>query len=161
MLHDVGKVAISDTILKKPGRLTEDEFHVIKYHTLAGAHLFRDPTSELDALSAEIALNHHEKWNGAGYPGRTNLDAAYENLQYGPGRHNDEIPLSGRIVALCDVFDALIETRCYKGAWPEEKVLGIIEEESGKHFDPDIVEAFFGIYDVIKAIRERFREPGA
>ncbi|MCG8572953.1 MAG: GAF domain-containing protein [Spirochaetes bacterium] len=141
MLHDVGKVAISDTILKKPGRLTDEEYDVMKTHTVHGAELFKERVSDWDKVSSEIAIHHHEKWDGTGYPYQLK---------------GEEIPISGRITALADVYDALISRRVYKEAWDEKKVLELIESESGKHFDPEVVKAFFSIYDIIKAIREKF-----
>jgi response regulator RpfG family c-di-GMP phosphodiesterase len=113
-------------------------------------------------MAAEIALNHHEKWDGSGYPGYIPEDVFNNNLSInditGPGKKEEEIPLPARIVALADVYDALISRRYYKNSWPEEKVLDYIEAEKNKHFDPDIVDAFIDIYDVIKAIREKFSE---
>jgi len=157
MLHDVGKVAIPDAILKKPDRLTEEEFAVIQRHTIWGFNLFDDPDSELDAISAEIALTHHEKWNGKGYPGRYTVD---EDGTYraGSGKQGEEIPLWGRIVALADVYDALMSKRSYKEAWDEEKVLDLVRKESGVHFDPDVVEAFLEVIEVIRAIREKYAD---
>lgn len=157
MLHDVGKVAISDNILKKPSKLTDEEFHQMKFHTIAGYQLFNDPTSELDKMSAEVALNHHERWDGKGYPGNFTQTSDYD-ANYGEGKKGDAIPLSGRIVALVDVFDALSSKRCYKDPWPEDKILNLLKEESGKQFDPEIVSAFLSIYDVIKAIKEKYNE---
>jgi HD-GYP domain-containing protein (c-di-GMP phosphodiesterase class II) len=157
MLHDVGKVAIPDTILKKPGKLTDEEFNAMKVHTLAGAQLFGEPTSDLDIMACEIALNHHEKWDGTGYPG-TSPQNSLSTETRNRGKSRDEIPLWGRIVALSDVYDALISKRCYKEAWSEEKTLDCIQEQSGKHFDPDLVVAFLSIYDVIKAIRDKYSE---
>ncbi len=157
MLHDVGKVAISDTILKKPGRLTPKEFELMKMHTVFGARLFDNAVSDWDALSAEVALNHHERWDGQGYMGRVICEEE-EECTSGPGKAGDEIPILGRIVALADVYDALISSRVYKDAWLEEDVLKYIKEGSGKHFDPDVVEAFFSIYDVIKAIKEKYAD---
>jgi response regulator RpfG family c-di-GMP phosphodiesterase len=156
MLHDVGKVGVSDTILKKKDRLTEEEFSIMKRHTLFGARLFAHSTSELDALSREIALNHHEKWDGTGYPGfGAELDAP------GPAqpKKGEEIPIAARITALADVFDALCSKRSYKDPWPDERILEYIQAESGKHFDPDAVRAFLDIFDVVAAIREKFKEP--
>ncbi len=157
MLHDVGKVGVSDFILKKPGKLTDDEFDVIKWHTVFGARLFIHNTSELDKMSSEIALNHHEKWDGGGYPGK--IDNILGDLKsFGAPKKHHEIPLAARITSLADVFDALSSRRSYKDPWPDEKVLSIIESDSGTHFDPELVEAFFQIYDVIKAIREKFKD---
>ncbi|MBN2144210.1 MAG: HD domain-containing protein [Candidatus Aureabacteria bacterium] len=158
MLHDVGKVAISDTILKKPGKLTQEEYELMKWHTVAGHELFRDPTSDLDSMAADIALTHHEKWDGTGYPGHIKQDKENPGAA-SQGKKGERIPLAGRIVALADVYDALISKRCYKDAWPEEKVLSHIQEQSGFHFDPSLVEAFFSIYEVIKAIRDKYADP--
>lgn len=162
MLHDVGKVAISDAILKKKDRLDNKEREEMKLHTIHGARLFKDSNSDWDDMAAEIALNHHEKWDGTGYPGHIENDLFDNNLSFddirGPGKKEEEIPLPARIVALADVYDALISRRYYKNSWPEERVLDYIEGEKNKHFDPDVVDAFVDIYDVIKAIQEKFSE---
>jgi len=157
MLHDVGKVGVPDAIMKKPGVLTDDERAIMKWHTVYGARLFLHTHSELDRMSRDIALNHHERWSGGGYPGRiTNLMASEVTL--GAGRQGEDIPIAARIVALADVFDALSSPRCYKEPWSDEKVLALLASESGGHFDPDVVEAFFSIFDVIKAIRSKYRD---
>ncbi len=162
MLHDVGKVAIADAILKKKGRLNEHEYDCMKIHTIYGARLFKDSHSAWDEMAAEIALNHHEKWDGTGYPGYIDEKHIYggENMltdiPFGPGKKGEDIPLSARIVALADVYDALISKRTYKESWEESDVLGYIEEQKGTHFDPELVEAFMDIYDVIKAIRAKY-----
>jgi HD-GYP domain-containing protein (c-di-GMP phosphodiesterase class II) len=153
MLHDSGKVGISDIILKKPGRLTEEEFDVIKMHTLYGAKLFTHMSSDLDKMTYEIALHHHEKWDGSGYPGRME---SFEETCCSHPLSGEDIPLAARITALADVYDALSSRRCYKQAWDDEKVYEIIRSESGKHFDPELVQAFFEISDILKAIREKF-----
>jgi response regulator RpfG family c-di-GMP phosphodiesterase len=160
MLHDAGKVAISDQILKKPGKLDEAEFNSMKMHTLFGYRLFVGRDSELDAMAAEIALAHHEKWDGTGYPGKmTNIhDAEEVPTGVNTGKKGEEIPITGRIVALADVYDALMSKRVYKDAWEEEKTLTYIRENAGKHFDPEVVQAFFEIYDVINAIRGRYAD---
>ncbi len=157
MLHDVGKVGISDTILKKPGRLDPEEFEIMKYHTLYGARLFANSTSELDIMAAEIALNHHEKWDGSGYPGiPTELHGP--SPAYGPPKKGEQIPLSARITALADVFDAICSKRCYKEPWAYDDAIALIKEQSGKHFDPGVVQAFLEIQDVIRAIRGKYKE---
>lgn len=158
MLHDVGKVGVSDTIIKKPARLSDDEFMVMKRHTIFGARLFADCHSDLDEMCRDIALRHHEQWSGGGYPGRVE-DLSSDHI---PGRpmKGEEIPLAARITALADVYDALVSPRSYKEPWPEERVLDFIREKSGQHFDPCVVEAFFKVHEVLLAIRERFAEPG-
>ncbi|HIJ23905.1 MAG: HD domain-containing protein [Gammaproteobacteria bacterium] len=143
MLHDVGKVAISDKILKKPAKLTDDEFKVMQNHTEYGASLFGDTHSLLDEMSRDVVLGHHERWDGNGYP---------------KGLKGEEIPLTARIVAMADVYDALISSRVYKSAWSEEDVDNLLREEAGKHFDPELVEIFFTIQDVIRAIRLKYME---
>ena len=157
MLHDVGKVAISDTILKKPGKLTEAEYAVMKTHTLSGARLFDEAASDWDALAAEVALTHHERWDGQGYPGNIE-DVWSENHVLSKGLAGEDIPISGRIVALADVYDALISKRVYKDAWDEDQVLEYLKNQSGSQFDPDVVDAFLSIYAVIRAIRDKYAE---
>jgi HD-GYP domain-containing protein (c-di-GMP phosphodiesterase class II) len=157
MIHDLGKIAISDLILKKPARLDPEEYRIMKSHTIHGARLFRNRESDLDALSAEIALNHHEKWDGTGYPGK--IDDIYQDPPpLGEGKQAEEIPIAGRIVALADVYDALVSQRAYKGPWSEDMTLAYIKDQSGKHFDPEVVDAFLAIYDVIVAIREKYQD---
>jgi response regulator RpfG family c-di-GMP phosphodiesterase len=164
MLHDVGKVAISDLILKKPGRFTPEEFETMKKHTLLGARLFSDRKSDFDDAAAEVALNHHERWDGRGYPGYVDVATGnplsdHVKADATPmGKAAEEIPLYGRIVALADVFDALSSARVYKEAWDEAKVLETIEKESGNQFDPELVEIFFAILDVLRSIQNRFQD---
>jgi response regulator RpfG family c-di-GMP phosphodiesterase len=162
MLHDVGKVAISDTILKKPGRFNKQEYEVMKKHTFLGAKLFGEKGSTFDEVALEVALNHHERWDGTGYPGHVDYDTgealpgkADENGKPLP-KKGKEIPLFGRIVAVADVYDALICKRVYKEAWDEEEVLRLISDERGKQFDPEIVDAFFAGLDEIRAIGKRY-----
>jgi len=153
MLHDVGKVAISDTILKKPGRFTPEEFQVMKMHTLFGANLFSDIYSDFDESAAIVALNHHERWDGKGYPGfidpltRQPLPGHEADEPGSRGKQGEEIPLFGRIVALADVYDALSSRRCYKEAWDADNVLATIQEEAGRQFDPELVEVFLESID--------------
>jgi len=127
-IHDIGKIGIPDRILLKPGKLTLDEFEVVKTHTLIGASILERGTSYMMKMAYEIALSHHEKWDGSGYPF---------------GTHKKDIPISARIVAVVDVFDALTSKRPYKEPFTWEKSVDIIVEEKGKHFDPDVVDAFF------------------
>jgi len=155
MLHDIGKVGVSDAILKKREDLTREEYESIKYHTVFGAQFFENPTSEWDTLAYEVALNHHERWDGTGYPGIVK-DIHDRNLSFRPGKKGAAIPLSGRIVTLADVYDALICKRAYKDAWEEDRVLFYIKEQSGRQFDPELVSLFFEIYDIIRAIREKW-----
>ncbi|WP_243544848.1 HD domain-containing phosphohydrolase [Pseudodesulfovibrio tunisiensis] len=159
MLHDVGKVGISDSILKKPGRLNDEEYDTMKWHTVYGARLFRNQTSDLDRMSMEIALNHHEKWAGGGYPGAIR-DIWASDAALGQSLKGESIPLAARICAVADVFDALTSPRSYKDPFPDEKTLGILEKDAGTHFDPELVEIFMEIFDVIKAIRAKYKESG-
>jgi HD-GYP domain-containing protein (c-di-GMP phosphodiesterase class II) len=162
MLHDVGKVAISDNILKKPGRLTMDEFDVMKSHTYLGARLFGNIQSDFDEMATEVALTHHEKWEGTGYPGH--IDpltekplSGFEGADGHPQpKKGEEIPLFGRIVALADVYDALCSRRAYKEPWSEERILEEIDKSNGKHFDPEVTKAFYKCLDVLKSISRRY-----
>ncbi len=164
MLHDVGKVAISDSILKKPGKLDPDEFKVIKQHSYLGSRLFSDPHSEFDKAASIIALNHHERWDGDGYPGHINQADGQPLAGYergggeARGKKEEEIPAFGRIVAIADVYDALCSRRTYKEAWDESRVLETLRSESGTHFDPEMIEAFFSSYDVIRSLAERYSD---
>ncbi len=162
MLHDVGKVAISDLILKKPSRFTDDEYEIMQAHTYFGARLFDDPQSPLDLIAADVALTHHENWDGTGYPGWINImtgDALKTGANGKPlGKKAEEIPLGGRIVAVADVFDALSSKRVYKKAWSEQDVYDEIRNSAGKKFDPEIVEIFFEILPNIKQIHALYPE---
>lgn len=161
MLHDVGKVAISDLILKKPAKFTEEEYLIMQGHTWLGAKLFNEIESPVDKVAREVALTHHENWDGSGYPGKVSVETG-EPLKVNPlnGRayalKGDEIPISGRIVALADVFDALSCKRVYKEPWTEEKVLEEIKSLRGTKFDPGVVDAFFEILPSIRSIKDRF-----
>ena len=155
MLHDVGKVAISDAILKKPGRLTRDEFEIMKGHTVLGALLFRNPASEVDAWTHDAVLHHHQHYDGQGYPGcATGIEAGDNGMALPLSGEN--IPLPARITAVADVYDALMSHRIYKPAIEEQCVLDILHEQRGRQFDPMIIDVFFSIYDIISAIRQRY-----
>ena len=164
MLHDVGKVAISDMILKKPGRFNNDEYEVMKQHTVLGARLFLDSQSDFDEAALQVALTHHERWDGKGYPGYVDVatGAPLENfiMPNGTprGKKAEEIPIFGRIVALADVYDALSSARVYKEAWNESEVLAIIAKEASHQFDPQLVEIFFACLNVLRSIQERYQD---
>lgn len=162
MLHDVGKVAISDTILKKPARLDPAEYEVMKSHTYIGAGLFSNPHSDFDEAAFHVALTHHERWDGNGYPGYINPMTAQCIPGYeckngkGQGRKGEEIPPFGRLVAIADVYDALSSHRSYKEPWDEGDVLENLKSESGKQFDAEMIDAFFSALDVIHAVGKRY-----
>lgn len=162
MLHDVGKVAISDLILKKPAKFTPEEYAIMQGHTYFGARLFDDIQSPLDVIASDIALTHHENWDGSGYPGWIDpftLQPIKSDSTGKPlGRKGEEIPLGGRIVAIADVFDALSSRRVYKEPWDEQSVYNEIRKLSGKKFDPELVEMFFEILPNIKQIRDLYPE---
>jgi len=164
MLHDVGKVATSDLILKKPARLSEDEYEIMKMHTIQGARLFQNRQSDFDEAAGVVALNHHERWDGKGYPGYIDFHTGRPIKGFllpsgmARGKKGTEIPLFGRIVGLADVFDALSSKRIYKEAWDEQTILAQIERSSGTHFDPELVEIFFSRYEIIRAILNRYQD---
>jgi response regulator RpfG family c-di-GMP phosphodiesterase len=162
MLHDVGKVAISDLILKKPAKLTDEEYEIMKLHTLHGARLFRLRHSDFDDISITVALRHHENWDGTGYPGHIDVetgDVLEKDTRGGPlPLQGEEIPIYGRIVALADVYDALSSKRVYKSAWGEKDVLDEIQSQSGKKFDPEIVDIFLQSLDLIRSISSRYTD---
>jgi len=162
MLHDVGKVAISDVILKKPARFSPEEFFIMQQHTLYGASLFDDPQSSIDKIAGDIALTHHENWDGTGYPGWVDpvtLVPVKTNEEGKPlGRKGEDIPLAGRIVAVADVFDALCSKRVYKEPWGEEEVLAEMRKLSGSKFDPALVDVFFEILPSIKQTQSLYPE---
>jgi len=164
MLHDVGKIAISDIILKKPGRFNPEEYDIMRQHTVLGAQLFSDRQSDFDEAAAQVALNHHERWDGDGYPGHVDVQTGKALKGFAQagglpiGKKAEEIPLYGRIVALADVYDALSSARVYKKAWGESEVLDKIESESGRHFDPELVEIFFSSLDFLRTVQQRYRD---
>ena len=143
-MHDLGKIGISDTILLKPARLTPEERKIVETHTTIGADILSGSDNELLETARIIALTHHEKWDGSGYPGKLAGTA---------------IPLAGRIAAIVDVFDALTSERPYKKAWPLDEAIQELQNNSGSHFDPEIVEHFMRILPDVLLIGERFSEP--
>jgi HD-GYP domain-containing protein (c-di-GMP phosphodiesterase class II) len=141
MLHDIGKIATPDAVLKKPGKLTPEEWEIMRRHTVNGYEMLAGAESPFLQVGSIIAYTHHEKWDGSGYP---------------RALKSHQIPIEGRVVALADVYDALCSRRCYKESWPMEKVLETIKESSGSHFDPDLVNLFLDNFDKIQEIQNRF-----
>jgi putative two-component system response regulator len=141
-LHDIGKIAIPDDILKKPGKLTAEEREVMKGHTVIGARMFDGSDSPILKGAADICRSHHEKWDGTGYP---------------YGLKGEQIPLLARIVAVVDVFDALVSKRYYKDAWSVEDGVKYLRANAGTHFDPRVVRAFLKTLDSIRQIHEANR----
>lgn len=142
-MHDIGKVGIADKILLKPGRLDAQEFEIMKQHAMYGYDLLQGSSSRVLQAGAEIARGHHEKFDGSGYPS---------------GFRGHDIPIFSRIVAVADVFDALTSERPYKHAWPLQEAVDFLQQGSGKHFDPECVQAFLGAWDDVLAIRKRYKE---
>ena len=140
-MHDIGKIGIPDAIMLKPGKLTAEEFATMKKHPQIGAEILGDDESDLIALAKVVSLTHHEKWDGSGYP---------------YGLKGEDIPLVGRIVAIADVFDALTSKRPYKDAWPVEDAVAFLNEQKGRHFDPELVDCFIDNLEQILSIKGRF-----
>jgi len=138
-LHDLGKIGIPDRILLKPGKLDPDEWEVMKTHASIGAEILKAHQAPVLIMAGRIALSHHEMWDGNGYPN---------------GKKGEDIPIEGRITAICDVFDALSSKRPYKEPWPFDKIKEFIIEKSGSHFDPNLADHFLEIYDEMVNIRE-------
>jgi HD-GYP domain-containing protein (c-di-GMP phosphodiesterase class II) len=155
MLHDVGKVAISDAILRKGKDLTDAERRRMQLHTIYGARLFRRDDSAWDVMAREVALNHHERWDGTGYPGH--VDSIFgRKVRVGRPKRGEEIPVAARIVTIADVFDALISRRAYKEAWEEERAIAYLESEAGTRFDPKLTALFLDMIDVVRSIRRKY-----
>ncbi|MCD6259559.1 MAG: HD domain-containing protein, partial [Helicobacteraceae bacterium] len=142
-MHDIGKVAIPDAILNKPGKFTQEEFEYMKRHAEIGYEMLKGSTRELLKAASIVAYEHHEKWDGSGYP---------------RGLKEEQIHIYGRITALADVFDALGSDRCYKEAWSDEKIFQLFKEERAKHFDPSLVDLFFEHLDEFLKIRTKFQD---
>lgn len=138
-LHDLGKIGIPDVILLKPGRLTPDELAIMREHPRIGSEIVPDHPAAVIRMARRVALTHHERWDGTGYPA---------------GLTGEEIPLEGRIAAVCDVYDALVSHRPYKRRWSQEEAIGYLIDNRGAHFDPALVDAFMGILPVITRIQE-------
>lgn len=142
-MHDIGKVGIPDNILKKPGKLDKDEIEIMKTHSKLGYEMLKGSNRPLLKVAAILAHEHHEKWDGSGYP---------------RGLKGEEINIYGRITAIADVFDALGSNRCYKKAWDDEKVFELFRKQRGKHFDPKLVDIFFDKLPLFLEIRDRFKD---
>ncbi len=148
MLHDVGKVGISDKVLKKPGRFTPEERAIMEKHSCIGAEIFKGAKRTVDKMAASIALHHHQRWDGKGYTG----------IEGDCPLAGEDIPVPARITSIVDVFDALVSRRCYKDPMPLDKALGIIKSESGTAFDPEMVECFLEILDTMMAIQSKYQD---
>ena len=142
-MHDVGKLGSPDQILLKPGPLTATEYELMKRHSAMGYEILRDSTSPVLQMAAQIALSHHERFDGGGYP---------------RGLAGEAIPLPGRMVAVADVFDALTSDRPYKWAWPPDRAAEFLQQGRAKHFDPDCVDAFLSAWAAVTAIRDRYHD---
>lgn len=147
-MHDFGKIAVSDTVLQKPGRLTEEEYEAIKTHTVKGADMIKTSLASLEepgyiTIAWQVARHHHERWDGAGYP---------------DGLYGEKIPLCARVVAVADVFDAVSQDRCYRPAMSLDESFAIIEQGAGTQFDPLIAEAFLRMRDKVEAVFYQFQE---
>jgi response regulator RpfG family c-di-GMP phosphodiesterase len=142
-MHDIGKVAVSDLILNKPAKLTAEEFEIMKTHTTLGYNILNSTDKEVLKKASVVAYEHHEKWDGTGYP---------------RGLSGEDIHIYGRIVAIADVFDALANDRCYKKAWPLEEILAYFKEQRGKQFDPQLIDLFFGNLDQFLEIKNILNE---
>ena len=144
-MHDVGKIGIPDAILQKPGKLDEAEWQVMRSHAEIGAAIIGEHAGGLLKMARTIALTHHEKWDGSGYPN---------------GLKGEEIALEGRIVAIADVFDALTSERPYKRAWTVEEAIATMRRDSGSHFDPELIELFIANLPAMLEIKAQWKEPG-
>ncbi|QIR77305.1 HD domain-containing protein [Sulfurospirillum diekertiae] len=142
-MHDIGKIAIPDHILNKPGKHTSDEFKVMQTHAQIGYEILKNSNRPILKTAAIVAAQHHEKWNGSGYPN---------------GLSGDNIHIYGRITAVADVFDALGSDRIYKQAWGDESIFALLKEESGKHFDPKLIEIFFNHLNEFLSIRNSLKD---
>ncbi len=142
-MHDIGKIGIPDRILQKPGKLDAEEWQIMKQHAEIGARIIGQHDSILLETARIIALSHHEKWNGRGYPA---------------GLEGEKIPLVGRIVAIADVFDALTSVRPYKRAWPVDEAIELLKKEAGEHFDPALIPKFLEILPEVIEIKDRYAE---
>jgi len=142
-MHDIGKVGIPDSILNKKGKLDADEFEIMKTHVTIGYEMLKHSDRPILKTAATIALEHHEKWDGSGYP---------------KGLKGDKIHIYGRITALADVFDALGSDRCYKKAWLDEDIFALLKEQSGKHFDPSLIDMFFSNLEDFFSVRTQYRD---
>ena len=162
MLHDIGKVGVPDQVLNNPGRLTPDERQEMEKHVLIGLKLFEPVGSDLDAMIHEVILSHHERWDGQGYPGWVDPATGRPLSGYKasggriPGKKGEEISIFGRVTAVADVFDALSSKRVYKEAFDEDVVSQIMLQESGHHFDPELVDILMANLGQVQSLRQRF-----
>jgi PAS domain S-box-containing protein len=142
-MHDIGKVGVPDSILNNPGKLSDEEWKIMRKHTVIGYNILKNSKREILKAAAIVARDHHEKWDGTGYPRKIK---------------GEEIHIYGRITAISDVFDALGSTRCYKEAWTDEDIFKLLKDEKGKHFDPQLVDLFFDNIDKFMEIRSKYKD---
>ncbi|MFA6741143.1 MAG: HD domain-containing phosphohydrolase [Arcobacteraceae bacterium] len=142
-MHDIGKVGVPDSILNKPGKLTPEEWEIMREHSMNGYNILKNSKREILKAAAIVARDHHEKWDGSGYP---------QKLK------DKEIHIYGRITAVADVFDALGSDRCYKKAWRDEDIFKLLLEEKGKQFEPKLINLFFENIDKFKEIRDKYKD---
>ena len=142
-MHDIGKVGIPDAILNKAGKLDDDEWKIMRKHCVIGYNILKNSKREILKAAAIVAMEHHEKWDGTGYPRKIK---------------EKEIHIYGRITAIADVFDALGSDRCYKKAWEDEEIFELLKEQKGKHFDPELIDLFFENIDKFIEIRDRYKD---
>jgi HD-GYP domain-containing protein (c-di-GMP phosphodiesterase class II) len=165
MLHDVGKIYVPKSVLTKPARLDQKERTLMENHVLAGARMYADPFTPLDEITLKVILDHHERWDGQGYPGWVDLNTGHPLAGRAGedgrivGKKGQEISIFGRIVAVADVYDALSGRRYYKEAFDQALALQIMEQESGHHFDPEVVEAFLGVKSILNKIKNQYPDP--
>jgi HD-GYP domain-containing protein (c-di-GMP phosphodiesterase class II) len=165
MLHDVGKIYVPKSVLAKPARLDPAERSVMESHVLAGARMYAHPWTPLDEITQRVILDHHEHWDGQGYPGWVDLEtgkplsgrtAADGRVT---GKKGEEISIFGRVVAVADVYDALSSRKVYKEAFDQPLAIQIMEQESGHHFDPEVVESFTAVKSILNKIKNQYPDP--
>jgi HD-GYP domain-containing protein (c-di-GMP phosphodiesterase class II) len=165
MLHDVGKIYVPKSLLTKPARLDQNERAIMEGHVLGGARMYANPFTPLDELTLKVIMDHHERWDGQGYPGWVDLNtgkplpgkAGLDGRIL--GKKGEEISIYGRVVAVADVYDALSSRKVYKEAFDQVLAIQIMEQESGHHFDPEVVESFTAVKPILNKIKNQYPDP--